>query len=300
MPPLRRPEDTMPETLQSVTQFPKTAVLTPKVHRILGMNPSTFTGPGTNTYVIGLDGDAPLLLDTGAGVPEWAHLLKTHLDGVKAPPLARAIMTHGHSDHIGGAPDFMRLFPRASLHKKAWPERDATVKARFMPLEDGARVTGAGFTLRAVHSPGHAPDHLCFLLEEEKALFTGDVVLGVGTTVIPLDGGDLGQYLDTLRRLLTLDVRRIYPGHGPVIENAKAKIQQYLDHRLERERQILAELSAGPKTIPAMVRSIYREYPENLYAAAGQSVESHLIKLEREGRVARDAAGKEPHFTLLQ
>ncbi len=292
----------MPETLQSVTQFPRTAVLTPKVHRVLGLNPGAFTGPGTNTYVIGLDGEAPLLLDTGAGVPAWADLLKRHLDEKQAPPLARCIMTHGHLDHIGGAADFKRLFPRSSIHKKAWPERDGAARVELLPLEDGAHITGAGYTLRALHTPGHAPDHLCFLLEEERALFTGDVVLGVGTTVIPLDGGDLGQYLASLRRLLELDVQRIYPGHGPVIENAQAKLQQYLDHRLERERQILAELSAGSKTVMEMVRSIYREYPANLYAAAGQSVESHLIKLEREGRVARDApkaSGTEPRFTLL-
>ncbi len=289
----------MPETLQSVTQFPRTAVLTPKVHRVLGMNPGTFTGPGTNTYLVGMDGDAPLLIDTGSGVPLWAELLKGRLDEAKTAPLARAIMTHGHGDHTGGAADFKRLFPRSSLHKKAWPERDADVRVGFMPLEDGARITGTGYTLRAIHTPGHAPDHLCFYLEEERALFTGDVVLGVGTTVIPLDGGDLGQYLDTLRNLLTLDVQRIYPGHGPVIDNAKAKIQQYLDHRLERERQILAELSGGTKTIMEMVRSIYRDYPANLHAPASQSVESHLIKLEREGRVARDAGKSEPRFTLL-
>jgi endoribonuclease LACTB2 len=289
----------MPETLQSVTQFPRTAILTPKVHRVLGMNPGMFTGPGTNTYLVGMDGGAPLLLDTGSGVPEWATLLKGHLDEAKAPPLARAIMTHGHGDHIGGAADFKRLFPRSSLHKKEWPERDRDAHVNFMPLEDGARVTGTGYTLRAIHTPGHAPDHLCFYLEEERALFTGDVVLGVGTTVIPLDGGDLGQYLDTLRRLLTLDVQRIYPGHGPVIDNAKAKIQQYLDHRLEREKQILAELSSGTKTIMEMVRSIYRDYPTNLHAPAAQSVESHLIKLERERRVARDATHGDPRFTLL-
>jgi len=270
----------MPETLQAVTQFPRTAVLTPKVHRVLGLNPSSFTGPGTNTYLIGMDGESPLLLDTGSGIPEWARLLKSHLDERHAPPLARALMTHGHGDHIGGAPDFIRLFPRASLHKKAWPERDATVRADFMPLEDGA------------------PDHLCFVLEEERALFTGDVVLGVGTTVIPLEGGDLGLYLETLRKLLTLDVQRIYPGHGPVIDNARDKIQNYLDHRLERERQILDELTSGPKTIIAMVRSIYREYPENLYPAAAQSVESHLIKLERERRVDR-GRGADPVFVLV-
>jgi len=294
----------MPETLQDITQFPRTAVLTPKVHRVLGLNPGTFTGPGTNTYVIGLDGDAPLLLDTGSGVPAWADLLKAHLAEAKAPPLARCIMTHGHPDHTGGAPDFKRLFPRGSLHKMAWPERDRQVRAEMLPLADGARIMGAGYTLRAVHTPGHAPDHLCFFLEEERALFTGDVVLGVGTTVIPLDGGDLGQYLASLRLLLALDVRRIYPGHGPVIENARDKIQQYLDHRLERERQILAELAGGTKTIMEMVRSIYREYPVNLHPAAAQSVESHLIKLERERRVVREhpaarKSGAEPRFTLL-
>jgi len=288
----------MPETLQDVTRFPHTATLSPVVHRVLGLNPSTFTGPGTNTYLVGMGGGNPLLIDTGSGVPAYVDLLRGHLRAVEAPPLARVILTHAHPDHIGGAADVGRLYPRIPIAKQPWPERDRQFPVQLDALKDGDRIAGEGYTLRAVFTPGHAPDHLCYLLEEEQALFTGDVVLGVGTTVIPLEGGDLGQYLDTLRRMLTLGVRRIYPGHGPVIENAQAKITQYLEHRLERERQILDELSGGAKTVPAIVRSIYRAYPENLHAAAGQSVMSHLIKLERERRVARDGAA-EPRFTLL-
>jgi glyoxylase-like metal-dependent hydrolase (beta-lactamase superfamily II) len=294
----------MPETLQDVTHFPRTAVVSGKVHRVLGLNPSTFTGPGTNTYLVGMDGSAPLLIDTGSGVPAYRDLLRGHLEETHAPPLSRIILTHAHSDHIGGAADVRTLYPRIPVSKCPWPERDAQFPVELGVLQDGDRVTGDGYTLRAVFTPGHAPDHLCYLLEEENALFTGDVILGVGTTVIPLEGGDLGHYLDTLRRLLTLGVRRIYPGHGPVIEHAQEKITQYLEHRLERERQVLAELSGGPKSVPEIVRSIYREYPANLHAAAGESVLSHLIKLERERRVARDGqnspgGGGAPRFSLL-
>jgi endoribonuclease LACTB2 len=287
----------MPEVLQDVSEFPRRARLTPKVHRVLGMNRSSFTGPGTNTYLVGMDGPEPLLIDTGIGLPVWAELLREQLAEAKAPPLARCLMTHGHADHVGGAADVERLFPGVPFHKHPWPGKDGRVPVRLRPIADGEAIRGPGYTLRAVHSPGHAPDHICFYLEEERALFTGDVILGVGTTVIPRDGGDLGQYLDTLRRLQTLDLARIYPGHGPVIEDPQAKIAFYLEHRLERERQILAELAGGARDIMTMVRSIYRDYPANLHPAAAQSVAAHLDKLEREGRVQRDAADP-PRYAL--
>jgi endoribonuclease LACTB2 len=287
----------MPEVLQDVTEFPRRTRLTPKVHRVLGMNVSSFTGPGTNTYLVGMDGPEPLLIDTGIGLPIWAELLRAHLAEEKARPLVRCLMTHGHADHIGGTGDLQRLFPGLPFHKNPWPGKDASAPVPVRPIADGEVIRGQGYTLRAIHTPGHAPDHICFYLEEERALFTGDVILGVGTTVIPREGGDLGQYLDTLRRLQRLDLARIYPGHGPVIDTPREKIAFYLEHRLERERQILAELAAGERDVMTMVRSIYREYPPNLHAAAAQSVAAHLDKLEREGRVRHDG-GTPPRYAL--
>ena len=278
----------MPDILQDVSTIPTTARLTGKVHRVLGMNPSAFTGPGTNTYLVGMDGGDPALIDTGSGKPEWAALLRDYLEETQAPPIARCLMTHGHVDHVSGVPDVATLAPGASFHKLPWPGKGDANPQGSQTLSDGDVVQGEGYTLRAVYTPGHAPDHLCFYLEEEKALFSGDVILGVGTTVIPRESGDLGDYLASLRRLQGLDLERIYPGHGPVIEDPQAKIAFYIEHRLEREAQILDGLAGGARSIPELVAVIYRNYPSNLHAAAGQSVGSHLDKLEKEGRVTRD------------
>jgi glyoxylase-like metal-dependent hydrolase (beta-lactamase superfamily II) len=162
-------------------------------------------------------------------------------------------------------------------------------------LAEGAAIRGAGVTLRSLHTPGHASDHLCFYLEEERALFTGDLVLGGSTTVIPPDDGDLAQYLASLRRLLDLDVRRIYPGHGPVLEPARPVIEQFIAHRLERDAQILAALAAGSETVGEIVSRVYREVAPSLHPVASLTVQSHLAKLEREGRVLR-RPGDPPRF----
>ena len=157
-------------------------------------------------------------------------------------------------------------------------------------LSDGDKVETEGATLRALHTPGHAPDHLCFILEEEGSLFSGDNVLGVGTTVIPATSGDLGQYMASLERLLGEGPTAIYPAHGPKIEDGPGKIREYISHRLEREVQIVAELAKGPRDPMTMVRVIYAAYPENLHGAAAQSVTQHLMKLEREGRASHQGS----------
>ena len=271
-------------------KLPDYARLSPRVATVLGHNPGPFTGPGTNTYIVGT-GRRPMLLDTGVGVAKWAELLPQGLRELSnTDQFERVVITHAHQDHIGGMKDVTRLFGRLEVLKKPWPVAgpDDAAGVPLTAIDHDTVVATEGATLHGVFTPGHAPDHLCYYLAEEKALFTGDVVLGAGTTIIPDETGDLGQYMDSLRRLLALDVETIYPAHGPVIRDAKGKLREYIAHRELRERQVLAALKDGPLEVPAIVQKIYTDVPKFLHTAAAQSVRSHLKKLEREGRVAAD------------
>jgi glyoxylase-like metal-dependent hydrolase (beta-lactamase superfamily II) len=251
------------------------------------------TGPGTNTYLVGAR--QPLLIDTGAGVAGYVPLLSGFLADERLGEVRQVLLTHRHVDHIGGVPDVRRVFPRVPVAKLV--RNDSTLPVRMEPLADGAVIRGAGVTLHAVYTPGHASDHLCYYLEEERALFTGDLILGGSTTVIPPDDGDLGDYIASLRRALALDVQRIYPAHGPVLEPARPVIERYIAHRLERDAQILAALRAGAATVADVVARVYREVPVALHGVARLSVLSHLAKLERDGHVVRNP-GDPPRFRL--
>jgi len=259
-----------------------------RVATVLGHNPSAFTGPGTNTYIVG-SGRRPLLLDTGQGVAIWAELLVAALKELAdSSALDKIVLTHAHVDHIGGVRQAHEKFGALEVLKMPWPGHDESAGAAITAIGDGDVVTVEGATLQAVHTPGHAPDHLCYYLGEERALFTGDVVLGAGTTVIPDDTGDLSEYMDSLRRLLELDLETIYPAHGPVIRKPKEKIREYIAHRELRERQVLDALADGPLEVMAMVKKIYFDVPEFLHQAAASSMRSHLKKLRKEGRVAEN------------
>ncbi len=268
--------------------FPKTATPSPLVGRVLGLNPGMMTGPGTNTYLVGRRD--PILLDTGAGVPDYVPLLERYLAERGFAQPSRAVLTHRHRDHMGGVAQLRKRFRGLRVAKMI--HKDSGLPDPIDDLRDGQRVEGEGATLIPIHTPGHASDHLCYYLVEEQALFTGDVILGGSTTVIPSEDGDLVDYLDSLRRLQRLEIRRIYPAHGPVIEDAPAKIEEYIDHRMLRERQILEALGDGLATIPAMVERIYADVPKALHATAAMSVESHLKKLRKEGR-ARETVVKD-------
>jgi glyoxylase-like metal-dependent hydrolase (beta-lactamase superfamily II) len=261
--------------------FPRTAAPSDLVGRVLGLNPGLMTGPGTNTYLVGRRD--PILIDTGAGLPEYVPLLDGYLKSRGWTQPSRVLLTHRHADHLGGVKGLRERF--AGLRVSKMIHRDAGLPEAIEDLRDGQVVEGDGVTLVPVHTPGHASDHLCYYLVEEKAVFTGDVVLGGSTTVIPPEDGDLLDYMASLRRLRGLDVRRIYPAHGPVIEDGPARIDEYIAHRLERERQILEALGDGLATIPDMVARIYADVTPKLHQAAAMSVGSHLTKLAREGRV---------------
>lgn len=267
-------------------KLPDHARHSPRVATVLGHNPGPFTGPGTNTWLVGT-GRRPILLDTGQGVPIYPGLLATALKELShATELDRIVLTHAHVDHLGGVKQVRAQWGELEVIKKPWIGQDQNAGAPITAIEDGAVVEGEGVTLRAIHTPGHAPDHLCYYLVEERGLFTGDVVLGAGTTVIPDETGDLAQYMASLKRLLELDLETIYPAHGPVIRNPHQKIREYIAHRELRERQVLEALRDGPLEVMAIVKRIYSDVPEFLHQAAASSVRSHLKKLRNDKAVS--------------
>jgi glyoxylase-like metal-dependent hydrolase (beta-lactamase superfamily II) len=270
-------------------RMPEHAQWSPRVTMALGMNPGLFTGPGTNTYLVGT-GRRRILIDTGQGAKAYLPALVRAMAACGCDGLQEIILTHGHVDHRGGIAQLIERFGALRVSKLPGPE-DGTPDVELTAIGDGAVIETEGATLRALHTPGHASDHLCFWLDEESALFSGDNVLGVGTTVIPAEDGDLALYLTSLARLEALGPKRIYPAHGPLIEDGVAKLREYLAHRAMRETQIIGALrtAGAARTARALVSSIYTDVPEVLHAAAAQSVTAHLMKLEREGRVRRHA-----------
>ncbi|MFP6641128.1 MAG: MBL fold metallo-hydrolase [Myxococcota bacterium] len=267
-------------------QMPNTDRWSDCVFTALGQNPSAFTGPGTNTYLVGT-GEEKILLDTGDGRLEYLPILEQALEESGCRAIQEIVLTHGHPDHIGGVQTVLDRFGSCRVSKMQNQTFDAPYDFEITDIADGDVVETQGATLRALHTPGHAPDHLCFLLEEERALFTGDNVLGVGTTIIPAESGSLADYMESLDCLLAQSPENIFPAHGPLIQDGCAKIREYIDHRLDREQQILSALQQGVHAVTEMVETIYAGYPKLLYPAAGQSVTSHLIKLQAEGRVQR-------------
>jgi glyoxylase-like metal-dependent hydrolase (beta-lactamase superfamily II) len=259
------------------------------VHLVAGHNPGPFTGQGSNTWLI--DGRVPTLIDAGAGHPQHLDELETLLGHTEAT-LTQVLVTHAHTDHAGGVSALAARWPRLTFAKYPWPDEDRRFAVAWTALRDDQIVPAGDESLWVLHTPGHAPDHVCFFFPGSGTLFAGDLVMNGGTIVIPAShGGRLSQYLQSLARILELRPRRILPGHGAAIEQPTSLLRGYIAHRLARERQIIDSLRASPGTISAIVARVYPDLAPELVRAAGQSVLAHLRKLEEEGRARMEEEG---------
>lgn len=263
------------------------SALSPLVRRIVARNPGPFTGPGTNTYLVGIDEVA--VIDPG---PDD----KGHVDAIIGASMKERVrwvlLTHTHPDHW---PATKRLVKATKAELLMFGKRDKDVD--LVPdrvIAEGESIEGSEFGLEVVHSPGHAPNHVCYLLEEERVLFTGDTVLdGMYSVVNPSRGGDMAVYVKTLERLRRMRLSRIAPGHGDVIDEPKVRLDDYISHRRQREQQVLRLLKKrdGAK-INELVGDIYGDdgLPPELVEAAGWQVHAHLVKLKADGKVTGTTA----------
>jgi glyoxylase-like metal-dependent hydrolase (beta-lactamase superfamily II) len=265
--------------------------LGPQVRRLLAPNPSPFTYTGTQTYIVG-EGEVAVI-DPGPALPEHVDAIAAALAGERVTAI---LCTHTHRDH---SPASRPLQARTGAPiagcapltlEDDGPRSDEAFDADYAPdrvLGDGETLEGPGWSLAAVATPGHTSNHLCFALEGEGALFTGDHVMGWSTTVVSPPDGDMAAYMASLDKLLERNDAVYYPAHGPAIEKPQAHVRALIGHRRMREKQILSQLEDGEGRISSMVITLYAGLDPRLHKAAERSVLAHLIDLEVRGLAAR-------------
>jgi len=273
--------------------------VSPLVRRVLAHNPGPFTYTGTGTYIVGRQGAGGKVAIVDPGPDDPAHVAAL-LAAVAGETVSHVVVTHTHRDHSPAAPA-VKAATGAVIAGCAplvlddlGPRADAGFDRTYAPdlvLADGEHVAGPGWTLTALHTPGHTSNHLCFALAEERALFSGDHVMGWSTTVVAPPDGDMAAYMASLRRLLDRDDAVYYPTHGAAVTEPQRFVRGLIGHRKQREHQILARLADGAATVPAMVATMYASVDPRLHPAAGLSVTAHLIDLAARGLVAQAGDG---------
>ncbi len=268
--------------------------VSPLIRRVVAENPSAFTFHGTGTYIVGRGKVA--VIDPG---PDIAGHVDAQVTAVDGEEVTHIVITHTHIDHSPAAKHLKALTGaetygfgphgggRDSETVEEGADRDFAPDHR---IDDGDVIAGAGWTLEAVHTPGHTSNHLCFGLREEEALFSGDHVMGWSTTVVSPPDGNMAAYMASLDKLRARDDARYYPTHGAPIENPGAFVKALAAHRRQREQQIARCLADNIDTIPAMVECMYADIDKRLHRAAGRSVLAHLIHMVETGRAACDGA----------
>jgi glyoxylase-like metal-dependent hydrolase (beta-lactamase superfamily II) len=270
-------------------------IVSPLIRRIVARNPGPYTAQGTGTYVVGRGHVA--IIDPG---PALASHVAAILAAMRGETIDHLLITHTHLDHSPASAAIQRATgaktygfgPHSKV--KTGPSAEEGADRDFEPdltLVDGERLTGDGWDLIAVHTPGHTSNHLCFALPQERVLFTGDHVMGWSTSVISPPDGDMAAYMASLELLLPRDDATYLPTHGPAITDPKRHVRAFIAHREARRDAILAAVAEGPKSIPEIVQTLYVGLAPSLHTAAGRSVLAHLIELEAAGKVGRDGLG---------
>jgi glyoxylase-like metal-dependent hydrolase (beta-lactamase superfamily II) len=251
-----------------------------RISRVVAPNPGPYTGPGTNTWIV----DAgPVVAVIDPGPDDDAHLaaLNKRLAG---RTVGVVLVTHSHPDHL-------------SLAERFAPPHHASVR-RYPGLGDGDVVRVGTLNVTALYTPGHSNDHLCFWIAGDGAVFTGDLILGRGSSMVTYPEGDVAAYLRSLDRLASLRPRILFPGHWDPVTDAIAKIEEYRRHRLDREAQVLDEVRRAPGTAPELARRVYGELDEKLMHAAEMTLRAHLRKLIDDGVIRERAEVYEPVGTV--
>lgn len=231
-----------------------------------------------NVYLV--VGQQAALIDAGLEDGDLVQARLDHLKEISSPQPSYIVLTHGHHDHLGGVGRFKSATgARLVCHQ--------LIALGEVKVKDGDRVDLGGLTLEVIHTPGHSPGHICLYLRERQILFSGDHVLGLGTTVIVPEQGDMALYMTSLEKLLAMNIALICPGHGPLIKEPRRKLWELLEHRRERESQVLQYIGQGKATVEEIVKEIYPELDTRLHHWARDQVLAHIIKLEKEGRVGR-------------